>query len=206
MQKDIPYTPDKGHDDPEKPVLLVQKQIVKFPGQHIRVFDSKMRLLAMAHAMPFRLREKLGIYSDNNKKNLIAYAQTKKIIDFNVTFTITEPESGEVLGSIRRKGLTSELLRDSWMVFSAAGEHIATLQEPNIKFSLVRRWILTFLPQTYALVLEDKSASLLIKQTWTPLILRFKVYSKEYEKFTKVIPQKQLATILCTIAAIEGRE
>ncbi len=204
MDQTYKYTSDQDSSGAEKPVLYINKQLIKFPGKYIRVFDSHMRLLTKAHSLPFKLREKLNIYSDEDRTNIIATAETKKIIDFNVAFVIRQPEDGKPLGGIRRKGLTSEFLRDAWLIYDSEGEEIAVLQEPNIHFSLIRRWILPFIPQTYEMSLKDGSASLIIKQTWTPVLLRYRVYSNDYQKFTKKIPQKLLATILCTIAAIEG--
>lgn len=188
------------------PVLYIQRQIFKIPGTTIRVFDSHKRLLAKASALPFKLREKIRLYSDEEKTTVLSTAQAKKIIDFNVTFEIRSGEDGGVIGSMRRKGWRSELGSDSWLIFNNKEQEIAALIEPNMRYSVMRKWLLPFLPQTYRLELSDKSASLTIKQEPIPWVLRYRVYSEDFSAFKTQIPEKFLTSILCTIAVIERRE
>lgn len=101
------YTSDAS-DAKNKPVLYINKQIIKFPGQYIRVFDAHHRLIAKVHSLPLKLKEKLNIYSDEERTNLIATSAAIKIIDFNASFVVRSSE-GEALGGLRRKGLQSEL-------------------------------------------------------------------------------------------------
>lgn len=200
------FTPGDETGEGQRPVLLVNKQLVKIPGQIIRVFDRHNRLVAKAHSLPFKLKEKLNIYTDEERRSVIAHAEAVKIMDFNAAFVITSANK-QHLGSLRRRGLVSELGRDTWHIYDAKGKEVAKLQEPNLKFSIIRKWLLPFLPQTYHLFLVKKpEVNLVIKQTWTPVILRYKVYSNSYAVFTKTIPQKLLISILCTVASIEGRE
>jgi hypothetical protein len=185
MTQSYKYTAESNKDKDNKPILTVKKQLIKFPGQYIRVFDSNNRLVAKAHSLPFKLKEQLAIYSDEENKNQIAYVTTHKILDFNAAFIIKTSKDGETLGGIRRKGLQSEIGQDTWLVYSKDGDEIAKLQEQNLKWSLVRKWLLPWLPQTYHLSLIDGSATLKINQNWTPVILRCKVFSDNYHKFTK---------------------
>ena len=207
-KEQYPYTFTPSTDGAsQKPVLYINKQIIKFPGQIIRVFDSHMRLIAKVHGVPFKLKEKLNIYSDEARKNLIASSEAVKIMDFNAAFILRAAHKREVLGGLRRKGFISEIGQDTWLIYDADGNELAELKEPNLRYSLVRKWLLPFLPQTYHMrLVNGHDGELIIKQTWTPVILRYRIYSDDFATFTKRVPQKLLVSALCTIAVIEGRE
>lgn len=196
-------TPKKANK--ATPVLFVQRQIFKIPGNTIRVFDKHKHLLMKARIAPFRLREKVKLYSDEAQTSLVATAEAKKVVDYNATFEIKSSEEGQLLGSIKRSGLKSELYSDTWQIFNNKGEEVAVLSEPKIHYSLIRRWLLPFLPQSYQFELTDKSIALSIEQEFIPYVLRYRVYCTDYRRFTAKVPEKLLCAFLCTIAAIEQR-
>ena len=202
---DIIYTQSSTNSN-NQPLLYVRKQLIKFPGQHIRVYNQHKQLLALCHDLPLRLRNKIEIYSDETKQHKILLASTKQLMDWNVTFIISEAGSNKEVGSLRRKGLKSSFLRDHWIIFDDKGVEIAELLEDSIKFGLLRRFLVP-LPQKYYLRSTGSSKNLLtIKQNWLPWLLRYRVYSENYQETLQVLPQNLLIGVLTTIAVIEGRQ
>lgn len=191
-------------DAASRPILIIKKQFVKFPGMHIRIFSRQGRLLSKAYALPFRLREHIDIFSDEAKQYKILTANTTQIIDWNVVFTIKEARSKKILGSLRRHGISSEFARDRWKIFNQDGQEVGELVEDSLKMGLIRRFLLGFLPQIYHVKTAD--SVLTIKQSWNPILLHYKVYCPHYGQFKKAISEQFLLGILTTIAVIEGRQ
>jgi hypothetical protein len=193
-------------DQSEKPglVLVIKEQFFKFPGTFIRIYDHKEHLLAKTYGKPFRLREKIEIYSDEAMKYINMTSHTDKIIDFNVTFTITGIDE-KVLGYVERNGWSSEFVRDSWIIRDAHNKEVGRLQEDSVKLGLVRRFVLGLLPQRYTIKTSNGSELDLI-QNWNLFALRYKVYADNYKKFTNELSEQLLIGVLSTIITIEGKQ
>lgn len=189
----------------EVPVLYIKKQFFLMPGVKIRILDSSQHLLAKAYGLPFKLKEKIEIYSDEAMQYKSMTSQTEKILDWNVSFSIKSATSGKSIGSLRRKGWSSEFVRDSWVIFDKTQNQIAELLEDSAKNGLIRRFVIGFLPQTYHLK-TIAGHELIIKQSWNPLFLQYKCYSKNYKPLVKEVTEALLMGLLCTVAVIEGRQ
>lgn len=187
-----------------KPILYIRKQFFIFPGTKVRILDGSMRLLAKAYGLPFRLREKIDIYSDEGMKYKVMTSSTSKIIDWNVSFAITQA-SGKKLGSLRRKGWSSEFVRDSWVLFDSSGKEVGKLLEDSRKLGITRRFLLGIIPQTYHLKTAG-GKELKLKQTWNPFFLRYIGYSSDYDGLTKELGEQFVLGILSTITVIESRQ
>lgn len=199
----ISYTKSSKPDKPGL-VLIIKEQFFKFPGTFVRIYDHKEHLLAKAHGKPFRLREKIEIFSDEAMQHKNMTSSTPKIIDFNVTFTIAGIDD-TVIGYVERNGWSSEFVRDSWIIRDAANNEIGRLLEDSIRLGIVRRFILGLLPQRYV-IKTTKGSELDLVQNWNPFALRYKVYADNYKKFTTELSEQLLIGVLSTIITIEGKQ
>ena len=200
------YTNNSENNGEKQPDYVIKKQLLYIWGEKIRVFNYHSELIALTHALPLKLKEKLKIYSDGARQHHIATVSAAKIFDFNATLTITEPNEKTILSTMQRKGLASELWRDQWLILDSKGSQLASLVEDNVKMGLIRRFALPFLPQTYHLLDSNGKSLLTIHQQWLPWLLRYKVYVTNKQRLTKLLPQKTLLAIFTTLATIEGRQ
>lgn len=144
------------------------------------------------------------MYSDKNMKYQIGTSSTQKILDLNVTFTIADI-SKSTLGYMERKGLSSEFIRDTWLIKNNQKEIIGALQEDSKKLGLMRRFLLGIIPQRYIMKLHS-GHELQIVQSFNPIMLHHKIYSEDFHAIKKQLGETFLLGILSTIAIIEGQQ
>jgi len=115
----------------------IRQKIFAILGASFQVYGEQGELVAFCRQKAFKLKEDIRVYTDESKETELFSMKARSIIDFGATYDIALPD-GQILASIRRKGLKS-LLRDSWMVFNADGEQIAQLQEDSAGMAFMRR-------------------------------------------------------------------
>ena len=76
--------------------------------------------------------------------------KARNIIDFAATYDVFDPNhGGQLVGSLRRKGLKSVII-DEWLFLDAMGGEVGTIKEDSVWLALIRRFIAgSWLPQTY---------------------------------------------------------
>lgn len=199
------YAPSQPPDSTQTPVIYMKKQFFLFPGIKIRILDCNLRLISKAYGLPFRLREKINIYSDEMMRHKTMVSSTKKIIDWNVTFELTRVSDNTSIGSIRRRGWSSEFVRDAWVICDKNGKQVAELLEDSARKGLIRRFIFRFLPQVY--IIKTKAGNeLLLRQSWNPIFLHYRGYSAQWRGLLSELGEPLLIGALSTIAVIEGRQ
>ena len=108
------------------PIEIVGRMLVLTP--QLRVLDADGTLRLYVKQKMFRLREKVEVYLDEEKKQLAYTLQANRILEFSANYVVTNAQN-QVLGAIGRKGLRSiwrthyEITRD--------GQGVATVREEN---------------------------------------------------------------------------
>ncbi len=167
------------------------------------IFDSNDRLIGICKQKAFKLKEDIRVYTDESMKKESINIQAKQIIDFSAAYDVFDSNSKEKLGSWQRKGLTSALVMDSWVMMSPKGVQIATLEEDNMTLALIRRYLFKLLPQTYYLKNQNGEILAEYSQTFNPFVYGLKV--KIYKKPNAPNPKLAIAGAML-LATIEGRQ
>ena len=184
----------------------VRRKILKVFGAAFHVYDQHGQVVAYCKQKAFKLKEDIRLYTDESLSTPLVVLQTKQIIDFGATFSVTLP-SGEVIGSFRRKGLKSSFLRDHWDVFDNEGQLIAELRERGGFAPFARRYIdlvAAFFPQKYDLHPADGGppiASIRQHFNWFVYRLGVTVHREDAQ-----LDDLMLLSGASLIAAIEGRQ
>lgn len=76
-----------------------------------------------------RLREKVEVFTDSSRRQLLCTIGSDRIIDFSASYTFRTPD-GQVLGAVRRRGLRS-LWRASYEILDAEGKPSFEIHEEN---------------------------------------------------------------------------
>lgn len=137
----------------------LRRKFFRLAGAEMRLHDEGGQLVAFAEAQRFRLKEAVTVYADEGKSQPLAQINARQIIDFGATYDITDAESGEPLGALRRKGLRSNLLRDSWVVLDRHDQEIGAIEEDSAWLGLVRRWVdivSLLVPQRYHVTVHGR--------------------------------------------------
>lgn len=182
----------------------IRQKILKIFGAAFHITDAQGRLVGYCRQKAFRLREDLRLYTDESRSTELFSMRARSVLDFSTTYDVATPDGG-VLGSIRRKGLSS-MMRDAWQVFDANSEPIAMLQEDSAGLALARRFVplvAVFSPQRFDLVTSQGEPVAHFRTHFQPFVYRLGI------KLHGEPPPLDLFLVLamgCLIAAIEGRQ
>ena len=108
------------------PIDIVGRVLVLTP--QLRVLDADGTLRLYVKQKMFRLREKVEVYLDEDKKQLAYTMQADRILDFSVNYSVVNTQN-QTLGAIGRKGLRS-IWRTHYEI-TRGGQGVATVREEN---------------------------------------------------------------------------
>lgn len=153
---------------------FAKMKFFKLFGNEIKIYDeSKNNMLFFVKQKAFKLKEDITIYSDSNKSQELLKIGARSILDLSATYDVMDPRSGQKYGSLRREGLKSVMVIDSWQILDANGQEIGKVQEDNWIMALIRRYTMgSFIPQTFQITVGNTPVGVL-KQTWNPFVPQF---------------------------------
>lgn len=151
----------------------VKRQFWQIFGTTVRTYDTAGKLVCLAHAKAFKLREQIAFYADEAKSRILFSIQARQIIDLGATYDITDP-NGQRLGSLRRKGLGSTFVRDEWLLLDAHEQTTGTIMEDSRGLGMLRRYLdfaALLIPQRFEVVLGGQLAGT-IQQNKNPFTVK----------------------------------
>ena len=183
----------------------IRRKVLKLFGAAFHVYGPGGNVIAYCKQKAFKLKEDIRLYTDESCATELLIIKARSILDFGATYDVTLP-TGESVGSLRRKGIASTFLRDSWLVFNASGAQIAELREDGSFLAFARRYIelvALFVPQQFRLVTTDGREIANFRTHFNLFVYRLGIAIKADD------PQLDDLVILaagCLIAAVEGRQ
>lgn len=99
------------------------------PSNDFTVNDADGNTIAYTRQKMFKLKEAIEVFRNEKRQERLYTIQADRILDFNAAYLLHN-EAGEVLGSVRRKGMRS-LWRTHYQVYNAQNELIFDIQEAN---------------------------------------------------------------------------
>ena len=73
-------------------------------GTRVRVTDAAGRIVAYVRKKKFKLREDVGVYADEDQRQLLFRLKADRVIDFGASYAISTPD-GRPVGAVRRQGM-----------------------------------------------------------------------------------------------------
>lgn len=128
---------------------IARKKIFSALGGKLHIFNDSGELLLFAEMKAFRLKEDITLYSDETMSRELLRIKARKILDISSTYDVYDVETGETVGSLRRKGLKS-LFKDEWAIQDTHDNEIGSIKEDNAFLALLRRAI-AIIPLKYVL-------------------------------------------------------
>lgn len=182
----------------------IRRKIFALMGATFTIHAPGGNTIGLCRQKAFRLKEDLRVYTDSSQTTELMNIRARSVIDFSATYDVALA-SGVPVGSLRRKGLASTFVRDSWLAFDPAGRQIASLVEQGTASPLVRRLVnLPFLfPQHYALVASDGREIARFRQHRNPFVFRLSIAILADDP---VLDDLVVLAAGCLLAAIEGRQ
>ncbi|MEM8756606.1 MAG: hypothetical protein AAGF47_02355 [Planctomycetota bacterium] len=191
------FTPQPGER------YTIRRKILKIFGAGFHIYDANAEVIGYCKQKAFRFREKLELFTDETKSEVLMTISARTVLDFGTTYDVAGP-GGEPIGSVRRKGLKS-MLRDEWVLLDTAGDEIARLQEDSTFKALVRRFVeivAVLMPQKFEVTTADGRHIATLRQHLNIFVFRLGLAIHDDEPVDEML---LLATGFL-IAAIEGRQ
>ena len=140
------------------PTYLLRRKVFKLLGGAFHIYAPDGSLAAYSEQKAFKLKEEVRIFDDEAMTRPLLGIKARSVIDFGATYDVTDAESGQPIGSVRRKGMKS-IVSDEWTLLDAAGREFGSIREDNIVLALLRRLVAgEWLPQTYHGTVGDRPA------------------------------------------------
>lgn len=135
----------------------LRRKYLRIFGAEMTMRDDQGQLLVFAEAQRFKLRERLTLYRDETKSDPLVTLQARQVLDIGATYDIEDTASGKPLGALRRRGMQSMFVRDTWDILDEHGQEIGSIQEDSTLRALLRRFfdlISLILPQHYHVTVD----------------------------------------------------
>jgi uncharacterized protein YxjI len=98
-------------------------------GTRIKIKDSAGRQLAYVRKKKFKLKEDVGVYTDEDQRRLLFRMKADRMIDFSARYAISGPD-GHPIGAVGRRGMKS-LWSSAYVLEDAYGTEAGSIREEN---------------------------------------------------------------------------
>lgn len=184
----------------------IRRKVLRIFGAAFHVYDPRGGLVAFCKLRAFKLKEDLRLYTDESCSQEWLSIRARSVIDFGATYDVLLP-GGEGIGSLRRKGLRSAFVRDSWLLFSPDGREVAELNEEGSPFLVLTRryldFVSLFLPQRFVLRRSGGEPIARFRQHFNLFVYRLGI---AVERDDPELDDRMILATGCLICAIEGRQ
>ncbi len=186
-------------------VFQARRQLFKLLGAafHLRTTDG--RLLAYSKQKAFKLREDIRVFADEAQTVELLTIHADSIIDFSAAYKVIDSQSGEHVGSLRRKGWSS-IFRDSWELLDSEGVVRGRVIEDSGWKAFARRMIdlaKFVLPQSYLIQVDGQTVATM-KQNFLGIPPAFTI-DLSHDTDGRLPRPLAVATVILLLA-IEGRQ
>ena len=188
----------------------IRRKVFKIFGASFHIYGPEGNVVGFCKQKAFKLREDLRVYTDESCTTELMRIGTRQVIDLGATYTVSlppGPDSPEPtpIGALKRLGLRSEFVRDTWSIRDAAEREVARLEEQSSFLSLLRR-ISDFgsiIPQSFSVTAHDGRPVATLRTHFNPFVYRLGVaIVADHPDIDELL----IIALACTIAAIEGRQ
>lgn len=181
---------------------LIRKKVFKIFGDAFHIYDAQGELAFYVKQKAFKLKEDIRVFASEDMTEEILLIKARNMIDFSATYDVIDSNSGETIGSLRRKGMKS-ILKDEWLFLDDQDREIGRIAEDNMTLALLRRFLSNLIPQSFHGTLgQDQVLS--FQQRFNPFIQKIEL---DFSMDTGQLLDRRLgiaASVL--LSAIESRQ
>ncbi|MDP6441953.1 MAG: hypothetical protein QGH48_01705 [Candidatus Poseidoniia archaeon] len=180
---------------------MIREKFWKIFGNKFWFEDVNEKRYGFCEQKRFKLKEDIRIYVDESKSQEWLKIKQKQMVDAWGGYDIMDSESGEHIGTVRRKFWAS-VLRTRWHLLDAAGNEIGMLIEDSMGYALARRILLgILLPKKFHIEIGGGGEFVTMRQMFNPFIKKLVVNIPP----SHPLDRRFIAGLAIVIAAIDGR-
>jgi hypothetical protein len=185
--------------------FIARRKVFKLLGAGFTIFGLDGAPLAASEQKAFKLKEDIRVKDGTTEGPEILQIKADRMLDFSAAYKVTDSQTGEHVGTLRRKGWSS-LFRDSWEILDAEGIVRGKVTEDSPWKAAVRRTIEAaslFLPQAFHIEIDGQVVGTM-KQNFNPFVHKFDV---DLSPDTQgLLPRPLAVATVILLLAIEGRQ
>lgn len=185
--------------------FLARRKVFKLLGAGFTITTLDGQPLAGSEQKAFRLKEDIRVHEGAVGGPELLRIKADRIVDFSAAYQVTDAQTGEHIGTLRRKGWSS-LLRDSWEILDASGVVRGKLTEDSAWKAAVRRFVdlaSLLLPQTFHIEVDGQVIGTM-RQNFNIFVQKFHVNLSDDAE--GVLPRPLAVATVILLLAIEGRQ
>ena len=171
---------------------LIRRKFWSVFERVFRVFTADGQLIMYIQHPLLKLREEFMVYADEACSRPLLRVKSRQVIAINFSYDVSDAQTGELLGSVQKKGLRS-ILRDKFIILDPFGAEIGYAEEQGAAF--LRRLFPILLSKHAIFVGGDQVA--LIRQ-------RFRLFTKEFTVDTRPSPVDPRFVLAVALLALIG--
>ncbi|OAS15632.1 hypothetical protein [Paenibacillus oryzisoli] len=181
--------------------FVIRKQILSLVGAKIDIFDANERAILFSKMKAFKLKEDIRIYGDETMQTELISIQARSVIDFSGVFDVVDVETGQKVGSLRRKGLKS-IFKDEWIIMGPNDAEIGLMKEDNSLLALLRRFLTNLIPQHYHIEIGGTKVAE-FKQNFNPFVQKLNL---DFSADDKKLDRRLGLAAAILLIAVEGNQ
>ena len=180
---------------------IIREKFWKIFGNKFWFEDVNEKRYGFCEQKRFKLKEDIRIYVDESKSHEWLKIKQKQIVDAWGGYDIVDSQSGEHIGTVRRKFWAS-VLRTRWHLLDAGGNEVGMLIEDSMGYALARRLLLgILLPKKFHIEIGGGTEFVTMRQMFNPFIKKLVVnIPPNYP-----LDRRFIAGLAIVVAAIDGR-
>jgi len=188
------------------PSYMIRRKMLKLFGGRLDIYDPNGNAVMCCLQKAFKLRADIRLYTDDTKTTELLTIKARNIIDFSAAYDVTDAQTGQAIGTLRRKGLQS-MIRDAWEVLDPTGRLIAKVEEDKMILALLRRFIEGggLIPQSFHFVAPDGGEIAKARQHFNPFIHKMDLFMPD-ERQAAIIDPRLVLAASTLLVLIEGRQ
>ena len=180
---------------------MIREKFWKIFGNKFWFEDVNEKRYGFCEQKRFKLKKDIRIYVDETKSHEWLKIKQKQMVDAWGGYDIIDSETGEHIGTVRRKFWAS-VLRTRWHLLDAAGNEVGMLIEDSMGYALVRRIFLgRLLPKKFHIEIGGGGEFVTMRQMFNPFIKKLVVNIPP----SHPLDRRFIAGLAIVIAAIDGR-
>ena len=180
---------------------MIREKFWKIFGNKFWFEDVNEKRYGFCEQKRFKLKEDIRIYVDESKSHEWLKIKQKQIVDAWGGYDIVDSQSGEHIGTVRRKFWAS-IIRTRWHLLDAAGNEVGILIEDSMGYALARRLLLgILLPKKFHIEIGGGTEFVTMRQLFNPFIKKLVVNIP----LNHPLDRRFIAGLAIVIAAIDGR-
>ena len=183
---------------------LIRRKVFKLFGGAFHVYDPSGQVVLFASMKAFKLKEDVRLFANEDMRGELLLIQARRVLDISSEYNVTDSQTGERIGVLKRKGLKS-IVRDEWIIMNSMDQPIGSIREDSTVMALIRRFIpfANLIPQEY----EGEINGIPVcsfKQNFNPFVMKISLdFSADVNRLLDRRLGLAAPVLLC---AIEGKQ